>query len=159
MRRTLTVLAAALALGAAAPGTAQAASDPALCKSGGYVNYIDPATNAPFKNQGQCVSFVDGGGALVPVEQEPQINGKFELTPLPGLPDRCYFEFKVSALQPGTSVSYSLNWVSTEHSFNESNTVISTDGTWGIGATGNEDSAVSVTVNGQYFTDTLNCTP
>lgn len=67
MRRTLTVIAAVLTLGAAVPSVAQAASDPGLCKSGGYANYIDPATNAPFKNQGQCVSFVDGGGMLTPV--------------------------------------------------------------------------------------------
>jgi hypothetical protein len=71
MRRTLTLLTAVLAFGAMAPGIAQATSDPALCKSGGYVNYIDPATSAPFKNQGQCVSFVDGGGTLLPVQEEP----------------------------------------------------------------------------------------
>jgi hypothetical protein len=29
------------------------------CKNGGFANYLDPRTNAPFKNQGQCVSFVE----------------------------------------------------------------------------------------------------
>jgi NHL repeat-containing protein len=28
------------------------------CKDGGYVNYVD-ANNLPFKNQGQCVSYVN----------------------------------------------------------------------------------------------------
>jgi hypothetical protein len=29
------------------------------CKDGGYRNLIDPETGQPFKNQGQCVSFVE----------------------------------------------------------------------------------------------------
>ena len=29
------------------------------CKKGGYRNFIDPRTGRPFKNQGQCVSFVE----------------------------------------------------------------------------------------------------
>lgn len=29
------------------------------CKQGGYVQYSDPATSQPFRNQGQCVSWVE----------------------------------------------------------------------------------------------------
>lgn len=29
------------------------------CMNGGYANFIDPSTGAPFKNQGQCIKFVN----------------------------------------------------------------------------------------------------
>jgi hypothetical protein len=74
IQRTLTVIAAALAFGALPAGVAQAdPADPELCKNGGYASYVNPTTGAPFKNQGRCVSFVNGGGVLVPVQDEPPV--------------------------------------------------------------------------------------
>jgi hypothetical protein len=32
------------------------------CKHGGYKNFTDPKTGQPFRNQGQCVSFVNHQG-------------------------------------------------------------------------------------------------
>jgi len=29
------------------------------CKHGGYMNFIDPSTGQPFKNQGQCIAYVN----------------------------------------------------------------------------------------------------
>jgi hypothetical protein len=74
VKRALTVAAAVAALLSAAP-VAQAAPSPdkELCKSGGFANYVDPTTDLPFKNQGRCVSFVNGGGILIPVEDEPPV--------------------------------------------------------------------------------------
>lgn len=61
------LVAGALALGSIALVSAQAPASPKdQCKAG-YANFIDPATGQPFKNQGQCVSHVNKGGALVPV--------------------------------------------------------------------------------------------
>ena len=34
-------------------------ADKAQCKDGGYARFIDPRTGEPFRNQGQCVSFVE----------------------------------------------------------------------------------------------------
>jgi hypothetical protein len=75
VKRTLAVAAAVAALLSAAPGAAQAApvDDKNLCKDGGFANYVDPTTDLPFKNQGRCVSFVNAGGTLVPVEDEPPV--------------------------------------------------------------------------------------
>jgi hypothetical protein len=44
-----------------------AASQPEkeLCKQGGYSNYMTD-TGAPFKDQGQCIAYVSGGGTLIP---------------------------------------------------------------------------------------------
>jgi hypothetical protein len=74
MRRPLIIL-AALAAVLVLPGTAGAAPPPdtAPCKAGGYANYVDPATGEPFKSQGRCVSFVNGGGTLAPVTAEPAL--------------------------------------------------------------------------------------
>jgi len=49
----------------AAPAASAAPND--ACRNGGYANYVDPSTGAPFKNQGQCVSYVAGGGTLTQV--------------------------------------------------------------------------------------------
>lgn len=75
MKRTLAVAAAVAALLSTASGAAQAApvDDKNLCKDGGFANYVDPTTDLPFKNQGRCVSFVNAGGTLVPVEDEPPV--------------------------------------------------------------------------------------
>jgi hypothetical protein len=62
---------------------AQAGSDPAnSCKNGGHVEYVDPSTGEPFKNQGQCVSFVRGGGTLVSVGEEtsPEDGGEIDVS-------------------------------------------------------------------------------
>jgi hypothetical protein len=65
IRRTLTVIAAALAFGAVALSAAQAApADIAACRDGSYVQYIDPTDGTRFNNQGACISYVNGGGAL-----------------------------------------------------------------------------------------------
>lgn len=69
----MVALALALALATFAPGVAQAApGDKELCKNGGYTKYVDPITGQPFKNQGRCISFVNSGGVLLPVEEEPE---------------------------------------------------------------------------------------
>lgn len=70
-RKILTVALAAGAIAATCGTTVAQADDKALCKNGGYVAYVDPATSQPFTNQGQCVSYVAKGGTLVPVEEEP----------------------------------------------------------------------------------------
>ncbi len=69
----LSVIAATLAaaVSIAPSAIAAPAANNDLCKFGGYANYVDPATGHPFKNPGQCVSFMNGGGVLVPVEEEP----------------------------------------------------------------------------------------
>ena len=43
-----------------------------VCKNGGYLNWLDDASN-PFKNQGQCVAFVAQGGVLQPVAPVPSL--------------------------------------------------------------------------------------
>jgi len=88
IRKLLAVTIAAMAI-ASVQGVASA--DPApqkeLCKNGGYADYVDPTTNLPFKNQGRCVSFVNAGGTLVPVEEEPPapVGVQFALTAEPFL--------------------------------------------------------------------------
>jgi hypothetical protein len=75
VKRTIVLAAAVAALFSVAPGVAQAApvDDKQLCKDGGFAKYVDPTTDLPFKNQGRCVSFVNGGGTLVPVQDEPPV--------------------------------------------------------------------------------------
>lgn len=77
MRRTVSVIAAALAVGVTSVGVASAAPAPTkdFCKSGGYAKYVDPATGQPFVNQGTCVTFVNNGGTLKtpPVAVVPEI--------------------------------------------------------------------------------------
>jgi hypothetical protein len=65
------LLAAASLTLTASPVMAAPGAEKDLCKSGGYAGYVDPATGAPFGNQGQCVSFVNKGGALTPVVVTP----------------------------------------------------------------------------------------
>ena len=64
-------LAAAVSIAPSAMAAPEA--DKELCESGGYANYVDPTTDLPFKNQGRCVSFLNGGGTLVPVQEEPPV--------------------------------------------------------------------------------------
>jgi hypothetical protein len=65
IRKLLAVAVAAVAF-ASVQGVASA--DPApqeeRCKSGEFAKYVDPTTDLPFKNQGQCVAFVGQGGQL-----------------------------------------------------------------------------------------------
>lgn len=68
-RKILITVLAASALAATFGATAAQADDKALCKNGGFAQYVDPATEQPFTSQGQCVSFVAKGGTLVPVEE------------------------------------------------------------------------------------------
>jgi hypothetical protein len=56
-------------VGFASPAGAVPQTD--ACKNGGYARYADPASGDSFKNQGQCVSFVNAGGVLAPVTEEP----------------------------------------------------------------------------------------
>jgi hypothetical protein len=74
-RRPLIGLLAALvllalgSLGASAllASTAAQPPDPTdRCRNGGFANYIDPSTGQPFRNQGECISFVTQGGTLSP---------------------------------------------------------------------------------------------
>jgi hypothetical protein len=65
----------------AAPNDAKEA-----CKHGGFANYVDPSTGAPFKNQGQCISFVNHGGTLVPVGDDGGGGGEEEAFVLSGGP-------------------------------------------------------------------------
>lgn len=65
-----TVAGAAVLAAVLAPTAASAAKadDPATaCKSGGFAEYVNPATSAAFADQGSCVSFVRHGGTLTPV--------------------------------------------------------------------------------------------
>ncbi|SFT97760.1 hypothetical protein SAMN05660657_04392 [Geodermatophilus amargosae] len=98
IKRSFAVLAAAVALGVLSVGTAQAApADTAPCKSGGYANYVDPATDLPFANQGQCVSVVNHGGILVPVEEEPSVIATLTNIPADGwMGFTCRVELDVS---------------------------------------------------------------
>jgi hypothetical protein len=79
--RTLSVLVALLVLSLAAaraalspgPAIAQAPDPTDQCKHGGFATFLDPSTGQPFRNQGQCVSFVNHGGTLVPIPTTPTI--------------------------------------------------------------------------------------
>src|SRR3954447_23687562 len=75
--------------------TAAPAGDVSPCKQGGYVYYADPSTGRPFKNQGQCVSFVNAGGALGPVEQKQIVTAS--MIDIVDVPERDVFEFRVEA--------------------------------------------------------------
>lgn len=102
MRRTVSVIAAALAVGVASMGVAQATPAPSkdLCKSGGYAKYVDPATGQPFVDQGTCVTFVNNGGMLKPTPPPgPSIvvSGGWGVNyaddpAVPGSGDACSFE-------------------------------------------------------------------
>lgn len=75
VRRATVLTGLIIAATAASMGSASAApaADKEFCKSGGFADFINPATGQPFKNQGQCVSFVNGGGVLKPVQEEPPV--------------------------------------------------------------------------------------
>lgn len=55
-----------LASAIAAPALASSKDD---CKKGGYARWRPAAGAEPFRNQGQCVSFVARGGTLVPLAE------------------------------------------------------------------------------------------
>ncbi len=119
MRRTLTVIAAALVLGATAPGAAQAAPAPVkeLCKDGGFSDYIDPATGQPFTNQGQCVSVANGVTELVPVEtDEPPVEyvPVITITEEPGREGTGTFGvlIKVTDLEPNAPLTWQWQYTS-----------------------------------------------
>jgi hypothetical protein len=82
---TMAGLAVALALGVAvlAFGSAAAqAPDPKdQCKHGGYAGFLDPSTGQPFRNQAQCVKFVQQGGTLVPAVDLIVTNGCTRTSP------------------------------------------------------------------------------
>ena len=42
-------------------GTPDVPTSKEQCKDGGYQNFIDPSTGEPFKNQGQCIQYVNTG--------------------------------------------------------------------------------------------------
>jgi hypothetical protein len=74
LKRMLMVVAVAalLALMLSISASIAFAADPGdpktACKGDGFLGFVDPETGLPFATQGQCVSFVEGGGTLVPVE-------------------------------------------------------------------------------------------
>jgi hypothetical protein len=116
MIRKLLAVAAVVAAFASVQGVASA--DPApqkeLCKNGGYADYVDPTTNLPFKNQGRCVSFVNAGGALVPVQEEPPVptetiaNFQVQAIPYgPLAPGRCVTTVSYRG-EPGVGHSFRL---------------------------------------------------
>lgn len=67
--RAAALIAIACALVAPA-SSASAADSKDSCKSGGYAGYVDPATGRPFAAQGDCVSSVNRGQALVSVVRD-----------------------------------------------------------------------------------------
>jgi hypothetical protein len=77
MRGSIRWLLPALLVALAVAAPAGADSNPAkdLCKNAGFADFTTVAGGAPFSNQGQCVSFVNQGGTLVPVVQGPEITG------------------------------------------------------------------------------------
>ena len=108
IRKLLAATAVAMAM-AAVPGVASADPGKDACKDGGYVNYLDPVTGDPFKNQGRCVSFVNGGGALVPVSPEyvPEI---VWISPGPDIPGHYTFSVSVKNAEPGSNFFVQLLW-------------------------------------------------
>lgn len=75
MKRFLALAAAAL-FTLAVPAAASAAPDlKDVCKGGGYAEYVDPDTAAPFADQGRCIAFVNEGGELRPVGSAPPSGG------------------------------------------------------------------------------------
>jgi hypothetical protein len=131
IKRTLTVITAALAFGALSGGAAFAApaDDKELCKNNGYVKYIDPTTDAPFKNQGSCITFVNGGGVLqtVPVEEPPAAQRIIEYIP-PTTDTGNGFQgvFYLNGYTPGEVVHVHL-WLGSQM-FDWGTTVIGEDG-------------------------------
>jgi hypothetical protein len=67
--RTLTLAAAGAAAALLIAGPAGAKPKPGKddCKNGGYASFTSKPGGAPFKNQGECVSFAASGGTLVSV--------------------------------------------------------------------------------------------
>jgi hypothetical protein len=66
--KTLIFITAAAAVFGGGVGAASAGPAAGACRDSGHVGYVDPTTGQPFKNQGQCVSFVVKGGTLVQVQ-------------------------------------------------------------------------------------------
>jgi hypothetical protein len=62
----------AAALAVVASAAADPAVDKTLCKGGGFTRVVgviidDPDARIAFRNQGECVSFVNHGGLLIPI--------------------------------------------------------------------------------------------
>lgn len=113
MKRTIALVALTLlALTGTTAATAGDSKD--ACKNGGHSQYVDPATGQPFTNQGQCVSFVNSGGTLVPVEGTPPSGGAggtadIEFSnPRNAGPSGWVWDLKVSGLPADTVVE--LSW-------------------------------------------------
>jgi hypothetical protein len=112
-RRSQVALTAALALlmvgglsSAAQATNAHSSSDPELCKHGGWQN-LTTSTGAPFRNQGDCVSYAVHGGVLYPkaslvfTVSDCQVAG---LDPVLGRVLVCNGVIGGSGLKPGADV-------------------------------------------------------
>src|SRR3954451_9840104 len=122
---TAMLAATALPASAAAPNTN-------ACKSGGYVNYVDPATGKAFANQGRCVSTVAKGGVLVPVVPPVSVT-RWSLFPsMDRFAERCWVTAEVQGV---FGVEYPYSWVADDQVI-FSGTMLSgrTDGTEGLGS-------------------------
>jgi hypothetical protein len=65
MRRGRIVLALVAALAVVPSASAHAADKAAVCKNGGWQTVVRSEDQSPFKNQGECVSYVAHGGTPV----------------------------------------------------------------------------------------------
>jgi hypothetical protein len=155
VKRTLTVAAAVAALFAATPAAQAApADDKALCKSGGFANYVDPTTDLPFADQGRCIEHVNAGGALAPVAAP--IEGVFTFSPSDA--GKCLFRFEASGLESQTSYPFSVDWTWNGEPQNIPGTLSTFDGTtWDWGTQADVDTPVSMTVGDQTFRDQVTC--
>ena len=100
-------------------GRGSSAAD--ACRNGGYVNWTD-ADGAPFKNQGDCVSYVARGGVLVPIA-----TGSFSVQYSSIGPTSFRAVFTGTGLEPSSSVRFSFVWpdrgISIEFAIDASGTV------------------------------------
>ena len=72
MRKSIVVLVTVVAAtGFTSTAVAEEVSPADACKNGGHVRYVEPTTDAAFKNQGRCIAFVRTGGVLSPVKEDP----------------------------------------------------------------------------------------
>lgn len=137
-----------------AMGTASASSsDIALCKNGGYVNFIDQATGKPFVNQGRCVSVVARGGVLVPVVPPASV-GAWTIGP-DGI-GHC----RASATLTGApSTSYPLTWLADGAVGGVEDATTGVSGTAAIGHTFPKGAVAQLVVDEQTFNlPTIGCT-
>lgn len=149
---TLT-LAAAVLFASTGVATAAPVADKELCKSGGFASYVDPATGTPFANQGQCVSFVNGGGVLREVENRTV---DLDVRPLPG-GEYCLPYLTLAGFEPNSNiVGIYDNGVDEPSEFS-----VPTDETGGVtthfGGLVRPGDTLTITFGGLSATDT--CTP